>query len=58
MDSVVMSLLVWDLTASELQVALLFVFRWTPLLLFALFLRHGRRPGQPLAGYRHGPGFS
>ena len=36
MDSVVMGLLVLDLTDSAFQVALLFVFRWTPMLAFAL----------------------
>ena len=36
MDSVVMGLLVLDLTDSAFQVALLFVFRWIPMLAFAL----------------------
>jgi MFS family permease len=36
MDSVVMGLLVLDLTDSAFQVALLFVFRWVPMLAFAL----------------------
>ena len=36
MDTVVMGLLVLGLTDSAFQVALLFVFRWTPMLLFAL----------------------
>ena len=36
MDSVVMGLLVLDLTDSAFQVALLFVFRWLPMLAFAL----------------------
>ena len=34
-DTVVMGLLVLDLTDSPFQVALLFVFRWTPMLAFA-----------------------
>lgn len=36
MDTVVMGLLVLDLTDSAFQVALLFVFRWVPMLAFAL----------------------
>ena len=36
MDTVVMGLLVLDLTGSAFQVALLFVFRWIPMLAFAL----------------------
>ena len=36
MDSVVMGLLVLDLTDSAFQVALLFMFRWSPMLIFAL----------------------
>jgi len=36
MDTVVMGLLVLDLTDSPFQVALLFVFRWVPMLAFAL----------------------
>ncbi len=36
MDTVVMGLLVLDLTDSAFQVALLFVFRWIPMLAFAL----------------------
>ena len=36
MDSVVMGLLVLDLTDSAFQVALLFMFRWSPMLVFAL----------------------
>jgi len=36
MDTVVMGLLVLDLTDSAFQVALLFVFRWAPMLAFAL----------------------
>ena len=36
MDTVVMGLLVLDLTDSAFQVALLFVFRWAPMLGFAL----------------------
>ena len=36
MDSVVMGLLVLNLTDSAFQVALLFVFRWLPMLVFAL----------------------
>lgn len=36
MDAVVMGLLVLDLTDSAFQVALLFVFRWIPMLVFAL----------------------
>ena len=36
MDSVVMGLLVLNLTDSAFQVALLFVFRWLPMLAFAL----------------------
>ncbi|MBM11424.1 MAG: hypothetical protein CL759_05025 [Chloroflexi bacterium] len=36
MDAVVMGLLVLDLTDSAFQVALLFVFRWIPMLAFAL----------------------
>ena len=36
MDTVAMSLLVLELTDSPFQVALLFVLRWTPMLLFAL----------------------
>ena len=36
MDVVVMSLLVLELTDSAFQVALLFVFRWVPMLAFAL----------------------
>lgn len=36
MDTVVMGLLVLDLTDSAFQVALLFVFRWIPMLSFAL----------------------
>ena len=36
MDVVVMGLLVLELTASAFQVALLFVFRWVPMLAFAL----------------------
>ena len=35
MDTVVMGLLVLDLTDSAFQVALLFVFRWIPMLAFA-----------------------
>jgi len=36
MDVVVMGLLVLELTDSAFQVALLFVFRWVPMLAFAL----------------------
>ena len=36
MEAVVMALLVLDLTDSAFQVALLFVFRWIPMLVFAL----------------------
>ena len=36
MEAVVMALLMLDLGGSALQVALLFAFRWTPMLLFAL----------------------
>ena len=36
MESVVMALLMLDIGGSALQVALLFAFRWTPMLLFAL----------------------
>jgi len=36
MDTVVMGLLVLDLTDSAFQVALLFVFRWVPMLVFSL----------------------
>ena len=36
MDTVAMSLLVLEITDSPFQVALLFVLRWTPMLLFAL----------------------
>jgi predicted MFS family arabinose efflux permease len=36
MDAVVMGLLVLDMTDSAFQVALLFVFRWIPMLAFAL----------------------
>ncbi len=36
MEAVVMALLMLDIGGSALQVALLFAFRWTPMLLFAL----------------------
>ena len=36
MDTVVMALLMLDLGGSALQVALLFAFRWTPMLLFSM----------------------
>ena len=36
METVVMALLMLDIGGSALQVALLFAFRWTPMLLFAL----------------------